>query len=175
MVNPVLAPRWSKCYLCRNVASIEDVTMRLFDEQLNRLPTRGALDYLKTLVMDGTDKTLRQRVLRHRDHVQKWLDAGAVVVPGQVVEGVSRIPEPTGPVRWIDANQRGMDVGQRALEVLEERLRNPFMMEDKDVIAAAKLGQSAARTRADLEIKGALRRADQIGRLASGFAPPTEA
>jgi hypothetical protein len=173
-VNPVLAPRKPKCRACLHVASIEDLTMRLYDEELNPLPLEGAVEYLKTVNLDGTKRQLEAIALTHRRHVDKFLERGGAVAPAQIEDGVTRIPAAAGPSRWVDVNQGGMDVGMTAIGIIETRLQSGAM-EDKDVIAVAKLGQTAAAKRADLEMKGALKRAESIARLASGFASPEPA
>lgn len=170
-MNPVLAPRHPKCSICKAVASIEDVTLRMYDADLNHLPITGAREYVQAIGVDGTVKALDQRLRAHRKHVDRFLERGAAVAPAQFEDGVSRIPPATGPVGWLDVNQQGMDIGNAANAVLLSRLLAGGM-EDKDVIAAAKLGQGAAMKRAELELKGALKRAQSIARLAAGFAPP---
>lgn len=173
MVNPVLAPRKPKCRACNHVASIEDVTIRLYDPDLNPLPLAGAVEYLRTVGMDGTNRQLRAIALVHRRHVDKFIERGGAVAPAELKDGVSRIPPPVGNTRWVDVNQQGMDVGSTALQQIGERMKTGGM-EDKDLIAVAKIGQGAATVRATLEMKGALKRAEAIARLASGLSKPQE-
>lgn len=147
--------------------------MRLFDEDLNHLPIKGAVEYLRAVGLEGTRRQLEAIAMTHRRHVDKFLARGAAVAPAQIAEGVTRIPPPVGNTRWLDANQSGIDVGMSALGQIATRLQSGAM-EDRDVIAVAKLGQTAASKRADLELKGALKRAESIARLASGFSLPPE-
>lgn len=172
-MNPVLAPRRPTCRCCSLVASPEDVTMRLFDPELNHLPIKGAVDYLRTVGLEGTRRQLEAIAMTHRRHVDKFLARGGSVAPAQITEGLTRIPPPSGPASWVDVNQNGMSVGLTALGQIADRLQSGAM-EDRDVIAVAKLGQTAAAKRADLELKGALKRAESIARLASGFSQPPE-
>jgi len=174
VVNPVLAPRSSKCRACALVATIEDLTLRLYDPDLNVLPVTGAIEYLRSVGIAGTTRQLQAIALSHRRHVDKFLERGAAVAPALIEEGLSHIPPPMGDVKWVDVNQRGMDVGASALVLLEQRIRAGGM-EDKDVISAAKLGQTAAHKRAELEMKGAMKRAESIARLAAGISKPAEA
>lgn len=173
MVNPVLAPRRPKCRACLHVATIEDLTLRLYDPDLNPLPLAGGVEYLRSVGMDGTKRQLEAIALAHRRHVDKFIERGGAIAPAQIADGVTRLPPPAGDTRWLDLNQVGMNVGLSALSEIATRLQSGAM-EDKDVIAVAKLGQTAAAKRADLELKGALKRAESIARLASGFSQPPE-
>jgi hypothetical protein len=173
VVNPTLAPRQPKCRACALVATIEDLTIRLYDPELNPLPVAGAVEYLRAVGLSGTNRQLQAIALSHRRHVDKWMERGGAIAPAQIAEGVSRIPQPIGNTGWVDLTQRGMDAGSEALRIIAERMRTGAM-EDKDVIAVAKLGQVAASKRADLELKGALKRAESIARLASGIARPVD-
>ena len=148
--------------------------MRLYDPELNILPFTGAVEYLRSVGISGTTRQLQAMVEAHRRHVEKFIARGAQVAPAQIAEGVSRIPPPMGDTRWVDVNQRGMDLGMSAMGILEQRI-NAGGMEDKDLIAAAKLGQTAATTRATLEMKGSIKRAEAIARLAAGMDNPAEA
>lgn len=172
-MNPTLAPRHPKCTICKSVAMIEDVTIRLYDENLDHLPVTGAREYVQSVGLAGNRRQLDQRLRAHRKHVDRFIARGGIITPAQIEGGVTRLQSPTGPVRWLDVNQQGMDIGDAANAVLLRRLLDG-QMEDRDVISAAKLGQSAAAKRAELEMKGSLKRAEQIARLASGFGPAAE-
>lgn len=165
-MTPTLAPRMPKCQVCTLVASPMDVTIRLYDPDLNHLPFDGGLEYLRSVGLAGTKRMLMAKLLQHRRHVDHWLakSAGAVA-PAQIAEGVSRIERPL-PTTWVDANQQGIDVGSAALTILGNGLET---LEARELIAVAKIGQSAAGVRASLEMKGAIKRAEEISRLASGF------
>lgn len=173
--NPALAPRSRRCRACELVATIEDLAYRLFDPDMNPLPLAAAVEYLQTVGLTGTGRQLQAIALRHRRHIEQWVERGAAIAPAQIIDGngVTRLPAAAGNTRWVDVNQQGMDVGSTALGQIAERL-TAGAMEDKDVIAVAKLGQTAAAKRADLELKGALKRAESIARLASGFSQPPE-
>lgn len=170
-MNPALAPRRPKCRACLHVAVIEDLAYRLYDPELKPLPLAGAVEYLRAVGLGGTKRQLEAIALTHRRHIDAFLERGGAVAPAQIAEGVSRIPAAVGNTAWVDVNQSGMDIGMAALGMLSERVRTGGM-EDKDLISVAKLGQAAASTRASLEIKGALKRAQSIGQLASGFKRP---
>jgi hypothetical protein len=169
--NPALAPRARRCRACELVATIEDLAYRLFDPELNPLPLKGAVEYLATVGLTGTSRQLQAIALRHRRHIEQWIERGAAIAPAQSMDGVTRIPPPIGDARWVDVNQGGMTVGMTALGQIAARLSSGTM-DDKDVIAVAKLGQNAAATRAALELKGSIKRAESIARLASGLATP---
>lgn len=172
-MNPVLAPRNAKCRCCQLVATIEDVTIRLYDPELNPLPVIGAVEYLRSVGLTGTNRQLQAFALSHRRHVDKWLERGAAIAPADLADGVSRIPAPMGNTRWLDVNQQGMDIGAQAATLLIDRMQSGGM-EDKDLISVAKLGQNAAMTRATLELKGAIKRKAMELQLASGFKRPEQ-
>jgi hypothetical protein len=174
VVNPAEAPRAPKCRVCTYVATPADVTIRLFDPELLPLPLDGAVEYLRAVGFAGTNRQVQAIALSHRRHIEKWMEHAVGIAPAHIESGVSKIPRPMGDTRWIDLNQRGMDVGSEALALLSQRIATGGM-EDKDVIAAAKLGQAAASTRANLELKGALKRAEALAKLAAGFTKPAEA
>lgn len=155
------------------MATIEDLAYRLFDPEMTPLPLAGAVEYLQTVGLTGTARQLQAIALRHRRHIEKWAERGASIAPAQIAEGVSRIPAVAGNTRWVDGNQQGMDLGTAAGNIIAERLR-AGSMEDKDVISVLKVGQNAVAVRASLEMKGALKRAEAIARLASGFGSPQE-
>lgn len=166
--NPALAPRMRRCVVCKEVAALEDVAYRLFDETGQHIGngTRHAAEYLRSVGMGGSPQTIRNRLVRHRDHIDSWLGRGGAVVPAHVEAGVQRIPEPAGPTRWLDAQQNAINLGNEALRLLAGRLDR---MEDRDVIAVAKLGTVAAGQRGALEAKGkALSQVDQLLRLIAG-------
>lgn len=153
-MNHALAPRKRQCSICKAVAHLEDVAIRLWDEHGNALPPKAALEYLRGIGMGGTDQAIRDRIKTHRTHVEKWMSEGAVTVysPARAESKVIRVDDtPRGPSRWLDVQQQGMDIGSEALRLLADRLGT---MEDKELIAVAKMGQSAASKRADLEAKG---------------------
>lgn len=172
-MNPALAPRMPKCRACSLVATIEDLAYRMFDKDLNPLPIAGAVDYLRTVGLTGTSRQLAAIVLNHRRHVEKFLDRGAQVAPAQIVEGISRIPPPRGDVGWVDVNQGVMSAGDAARQILMDRLQtNPGGFETKDLTAIMNSGSTAATSRASAEMKGQIRRAEALAKLASGFSKP---
>lgn len=171
--NPALAPRDRRCRACELVATIEDLAYRLFDPEMNPLPLAGAIEYLQAVGLTGTARQLQAIALRHRRHIEKWIERGSAIAPAQIEDGLSRIPAPAGNTSWVDVNQQGMNAGLTALQQIAGRMQTGTM-EDKDLIAVAKIGQGAATVRATLEMKGALKRAEAIARLASGLSKPQE-
>lgn len=164
MLDPLLAPRRSTCKVCILVADPGAVTELLYDAALDHTPPRPALEYLRSVGIAVTERNLRAMVAGHRRHVDKFLDRGGNVAPAQFVDGISRIdPKRTS---WVELNQQGMNAGASALDILKDRLQH---MEDKDLISVARMGQAAASTRASLEMKGAMKRAEEIARLAAGL------
>ena len=170
--NPRLSPRSTTCTVCRDVRELVDVNLRLWDEDGDRIPS-GHLEvgrYLKSIGLAGSDRALVARAQRHRDHCERYAD-------GQR-RNVSAAPEAEvivpklGPARWLDVQQDAMDAGRAALARLQTRLESGTM-EDKDVIALAKLGTTAAGKRADLEAKGRkLSQMDELLQLAAGLVNP---
>lgn len=172
-MNPVEAPRHPKCRVCTLVAVPQDVTIRLYDPELAHIPLEGAVEYLRAVGLSGTNRQLQAMAITHRRHVDKWMERGAAVAPALIEQGVQRIAAPIGDTRWVDLNQSGMDLGAQANAKLRERIATGGM-EDKDLVSIARMGQGAAKTRAELEMKGALKRAQEIAKLASGFSKPAE-
>ena len=166
--NPSLAPRSRQCTVCREVAALEDIAFRLYDVEGRQLKTKPVIEYLRSIGMGGTPQALYNRVITHRKHIDRWLLRGAEVTPGLIDAGVTKIVGPTGPVRWIDAQQNAIDLGSEALRDLAARLESGEL-EAREVIALAKLGVSAANTRGTMEQRGkALNGIDQLIRLAAG-------
>lgn len=186
--NPVLAPRSSKCMTCSVVADLSDIAIRLWEEDGTRIPagTWRAAEYLESIGLEGPKRNLEKRMQTHRRHVERFMarpsqaiapmqlipggkkdDAAAAVDPKTIQRYIP--PEKRGPSRWVDVQQNGMDVGNDALAIIEQRLRSG-MMEDKDIISVAKLGQTAASKRGDLEAKGRrLNQVDELIRMAAGM------
>ncbi len=74
---------------------------------------------------------------------------------------------PPGPAFWLDVNQNAVNVGNEALGAIAGRLEG---MGDKELVAVAKLGVSAAQKVGDWEAKGRkLAQIDSLIRLASGM------
>lgn len=166
--NAALAPRAKTCLICKEVEALEDVAFRLYDEEGRHLRTKPVAEYLRSIGMSGTPQSLYNRIMTHRKHIDRWLLKGAVVVPLRIMGGLTRISEPTGPVRWMDAQQNGIDLGNEALRSLRARM-DAGELEPRDEIALARLGVSAANTRGAMEQKGkALNSIDQLLRLAAG-------
>ncbi len=164
MVNPALVPRSRNCPVCKRVAKVEDVTVRLFNEEGERLPPKEAIAYLRSIGMTGSPTTFYKRIDQHAKHIQR-----ALASPPVVVDPHDLVPvEPVGgPPAWVDANAQAIEVGMDALTLLATRLTD---MEDKDLIATAKLGQTAASKRGDWEAKGRqLSQMDAVLKLAAGL------
>lgn len=166
-MNPALSPRSTACRICKDVADLADVALRLWDEDGERLGlgTQRVAQYLKSIGIAGSKRALEARAETHRDHCERYVNGERrnVAAEGEVV-----IPK-LGPARWLDVQQDAMDVGREALSKALERL-SAGEMEDKDVIALAKLGVGAAGTRANLEAKGRkLNQMDELLQLAAGL------
>lgn len=58
---PTLVPRDPRCTVCKSVAKVEDVTVRLFDADGRRLPPKEAVSYLRSIGISGTERSLYQR------------------------------------------------------------------------------------------------------------------
>jgi len=165
MMNGALVPRKAGCWICENVASPEDVTVRLFSEDGARRAGRGALQagrkYIRGMGIPITSEALDRRLKHHADHVEVGLQGGPAM-PGALTRVV-----PPGPVYWLDANQAAVNVGAEALGMIHERMPE---MEDKELVAVAKLGVVAAQKVGDWEAKGRkLAQIDSLIRLASGM------
>jgi hypothetical protein len=173
-VNPTLAPRHSPCRVCDLVAVQGDVTLRLFDAELNPLPLESAVEYLRAVGFTGTIRQLQAFALTHRRHVQRFIDQEGAMAPAQA-EGISRIAAPIGKAAWVDVNQAVMNTGLQASEIIAERLRTRAeAMEVRDLVAIQASGSAAASKRADLELKGLLKRGESIARIAAGIDRPVE-
>lgn len=162
---PTLVPRDRRCGICKSVAKIEDVTVRLFDPEHNPLPPKEAVDYLRSIGRSGSYEALSKQVKTHQKHVAKALAGDGEVAP------VSRM-EPMVPVggapTWLSLNEAAVDTGMDALSMLRARLD---AMDDRDLIAVAKLGQTASSKRGDWEAKGRqLNQMDSLIKLAAGLS-----
>jgi hypothetical protein len=104
-----------------------------------------------------------RRLKMHADHVEVSMLGGQPAAPG----ALTRI-EPAGPSHWLDVNQNAVNIGNEALGVIQSHLGD---MEDKELVAVAKLGVTAAQKVGDWEAKGRkLAQVDSLIRLASGMA-----
>jgi len=166
-VNGALVPRKAGCWVCDKLASSEDVTVRLFSPDGIRLQGRGAYanaaGYITGMGYTFPRDLLNRRLKAHGEHVEVSMLGGEPVVrPGNL----TRL-DPAGPAHWLDVNQNAVNVGNDALGEIARRMPE---MEDKELVAVAKLGVTAAQKVGDWEAKG--RKLAQIGdliRLASGF------
>ena len=105
--------------------------------------------------------TMNRRLSGHADHVEVAMQGGPAL-PGTL----TRV-EPPGPAYWLDVNQNAVNVGNSALGAISARLGD---MEDKELVAVAKLGVVAAQKVGDWEAKGRkLAQIDSLIRLASGM------
>ena len=164
-MNGALVPRKAGCWVCDKLASSEDVTVRLFSEDGTRRQGRGATAeaarYVTGMGYAMSSNLLNRRLTHHADHIEAGMTA-TVVRPGNL----TRL-EPAGPAHWLDVNQNAVNIGNEALGAIQARIPD---MEDKELVAVAKLGVTAAQKVGDWEAKG--RKLAQIGdliRLASGF------
>ncbi|HUT78004.1 MAG TPA: hypothetical protein VM285_09975 [Polyangia bacterium] len=169
MVNLALSPRFSQCLVCREIAHPEDVTMRVLDEDGKRIGLKEAVRYVKSIGLAGSPAALTKSVTRHRQHVETWINRGAVAAPTSP-SGVSTVPPKTGPARWLDVNQAQMEVGLEATRLAYERLP---AMEDQDLVAVMRVGALAVNKRGELESRGrSLDQVDALIMLAAGYGTP---
>jgi len=175
-VNPTLAPRVSACRVCQLVAVPGDVTLRLFDEELAPVPLDAAIEYLRATGFAGTTRQLQAFALTHRRHVEQFIEHDGAISPAQIIEpGTTRLPVAPEKARWVDVNQRVMDTGMQASEIIAQRLRdNAEGIEVRDLVAIQASGSAAASKRAELEMKGALKMAQATARIAAGLDRPVE-
>lgn len=162
-MNGVLVPRSAACWVCRTVAVVEDVTVRLFAaDGSRRADYRDAKEYVKAIGYGKIpDKSLSRYLSQHAKHVEAAM-AGGPAAPGELTKIA-----PAGPSHWLDVNQNAVDIGNEALGVLHSRLD---IMEDRELVAVAKLGVSAAQKVGDWEAKGRkLAQVDELIKLASGL------
>lgn len=165
LVNGALVPRLSSCWICEKVATPEDVTVRLFSEDGVRRQGRGAYAaasaYVRGMGYSMSNDALQRRLARHGEHVELAMNGGPAA-PGALVPLA-----PPGPAYWLDVNQNAVNVGNDALGEIARRMPE---MEDRELVAVAKIGVTAAQKVGDWEAKG--RKMAQIGdliRLASGM------
>jgi len=169
-MNGALVPRKAGCWVCENIQNPEDVTVRLYHEDGFRRRGRGAhadaRSYIRGMGLSIPSMTLDRRLKNHADHVEAAM-AGGPALPGSL----TRI-EPAGPAHWLDVNQNAVNIGNEALGVIQSHLGD---MEDKELVAVAKLGVTAAQKVGDWEAKGRkLAQVDSLIRLASGMADDPE-
>ncbi len=170
MTNAALVPRSDRCWVCRNVAVVEDVTVRLFDSETGaRLNSTAAVEYLRAIGYTKLrDRTLREHLGRHVRHVEAAMQVSTPAAPSNL----TRLAPEGGPARWLDVNQQAMDVGMDALRSLHARLPD---MGDRELVAVARMGVGAAQKHGDWEAKGRkLAQVDAIIRLAAGLSGPTD-
>jgi hypothetical protein len=161
-VNGVLVPRSAGCWVCRTVAVVEDVTVRLFTaDGSKKADYRDAKAYVRAIGYSAIpDRTLGRYLSQHAKHVEAAM-AGGPAAPAEL----TRIA-PVGPSHWLDVNQNAVDIGNEALGVLKSRLD---VMEDRELVAVAKIGVAAAQKVGDWEAKGRkLAQVDELIKLASG-------
>ncbi|NJD28872.1 MAG: hypothetical protein FIA92_11320 [Chloroflexi bacterium] len=165
MMNGVLVPRLASCWVCRTVAVVEDVTVRLFTtDGIRRADYSDAKQYVRAIGYGKVaDRTLTRYLADHARHVETAM-AGGPAAPS----ALTRI-EPPGPAHWLDVNQNAVETGNEALARIRARLD---VMEDKELVAVAKLGVMSAQKVGDWEAKGRkLAQVDEIIKLASGRVP----
>jgi hypothetical protein len=164
--NLGVAPRGKGCWVCKEVAAPEHVTVLCFDELGQRKPTAEAADYLRSLGLAGTKTLMQRRVSSHMKHVEAYVAAPYPLVPAHGVR-----TEPLPHVNWLSATQGAVDLGMEAQRALAERLASGEM-EDHDIVALAKLGVTAASKQGDLEAKGkSIKQVDRLMMLAAGLRP----
>jgi hypothetical protein len=161
-MNGVMVPRLESCWICKKVAVVEDVTVRLFTpEGVRKADYRDAAAYIKAIGYSIPASTMNRHLAGHAKHVEMAM-AGGPAVPSDL----TRI-EPPGASHWLDVNQNAVNVGNEALGRLQARLD---IMEDKELVAVAKLGVTAAQKVGDWEAKGRkLAQVDELIKLASGY------
>jgi hypothetical protein len=178
-VNPALAPRSTLCLVCKEVADLADVALRLWFEDGERIPAgvRRAGEYLASIGIKGSKRALEARAETHRDHAERYANGEAsnvriVPFPGAppAAAGDVVIPSTLGPARWLDVQQDAMDIGRDAIARLAEKVRTGAL-DPKELVSVAKMGTAAAGKRADLEAKGRkLNQMDELLQLAAGLS-----
>jgi len=168
-MNGALVPRKAGCWICEHIGSPEDVTVRMFTADGVRKSGRGAYTagraYIRGMGLTVSTANLDRRLRNHADHVEASL-LGGTALPSELIR-----VEPPGPSYWLDVNQNAVNVGNEALGVLASHLGD---MEDKELVAVAKLGVTAAQKVGDWEAKGRkLAQVDSLIRLASGMGDDT--
>ena len=169
MVTPVLVPRNAHCWVCRSVAVVEDVTVRLFDEEGRRCPNRAAISYLRSIGFTRqSDNTLSHYLSTHVAHVRSAIQRSTPAPP----DSLTRLAPEGGPARWLDVNQQAMDVGMDALRGLRARLTD---MGDRELVSVARMGVVASHKQGDWEAKGRqIAQVDALIRLAAGYGKEIE-
>jgi hypothetical protein len=149
--NLGLAPRVLNCFICRKVAHPEDVTVRLFEaDGLPKKRSTEAVDYLMTIGLPQSRRQFQKHVKKHVAHIVAYALEPHDLAP--IERENAQVMEPPGPRSWIDTTDMAMDVGADALRMVRSRLEG---MDDKDLIAAARIGLTAAGQRATSERRGA--------------------
>lgn len=162
MMNGALVPRSASCWVCRTVGVVEDVTVRLFTaDGVRRTDYRDAKAYVRGIGYGKiADRTLTRYLSEHARHVEAAMSGGPAAPAN-----LTRL-SPEGPAHWLDVNQNAVDVGNEALGRLRARLD---VMEDRELVAVAKIGVGAAQKVGDWEAKGRkLAQVDELIKLASG-------
>jgi hypothetical protein len=144
---------------------VEDVTVRLFSadgtRRFGRGATADAAEYIRAMGITLSEGSMGFRLSAHADHVEIGMQGG-IARPA----ALTRVAPP-GPSHWLDVNQNAVNLGNEALGVIASHLPE---MEDKALIAVAKLGVEAAQKVGDWEAKGRkLAQIDSLIRLASGM------
>lgn len=171
-MNPVLAPRSPTCPICRSVSSIEDVTLRLFNEDGTPVYRgRSAVaEYLTGIGIARERLTLMSWARAHQKHIEAWLQSPRALTPSEVEDGVRRIAHlGEQGAHWLDVQQTGMDLGMDALRDLRVRLE-AGLLEPKEEVQLAKLGVTAATARGSMEARGkGVAGIDRLLKLAAGL------
>lgn len=156
-------PRDPGCPVCSGLADITEITDLILGGKQG-----GGGTYLAVLGIGSSAKERAQMVKRHRDHARLSLAHGDIIEPEIAAPAIGKVRriEPLKPVGWDEANQTGIAIGAEAAERVRERLDD---MKDANLIAVMKIGQSAAVTRASLELKGAIKRKQAEAAIASGY------
>lgn len=163
-VSPALVRRKRNCTICRSVAAIEHVNVLIVatDGTRRRDYRRAVGEYLRGMGVSVGVKAIEGHARHVMDDIanpprRALLDRMVPVAP----DGV--------PASWLDVNEQGLGVGMEALRDLRARLPD---LDDKDLIAVAKMGLSAAGKRADIEARGRAMGAtlNALAALASGHA-----
>lgn len=184
-VNPVLAPRVTQCWVCKSVATIEDVTLRMFNDAGETIDPKLAnpqvRDYMTAIGHSASPQTWVKRIASHRKHVENYLWSRVDEVAPMKMDPLVTVVR--GPSTFVDLNQTGMDVGMDALRAVQARLdrgTEQHLTREGEIVeldipimaltAVAKLGQTAANKRGDWTSKGRLRQEGEAqARLASGL------
>jgi hypothetical protein len=158
----------SRCALCKSVADLADVNLRLWLSDGTRQPggMKETTEYLVGIGQAGSDRAIRDRIKVHMRHVESFLDGPGDVAPMQRDSRVTRLTE-RPDVKFPTVEQKSLNLGSLAMDELMARI-DSGMAEDETLVAAAKIGASVAGQKANRAARGADEKLDLLQRMLSG-------